>query len=378
MTKTRWLLIGFLGVLAAVRVALPEIVKWRANKLLRELEDYKGHINGVHLALWRGTAVLQDVEFEHKEGDFTLTLPKTAMSISWPQLFRGRVVGDLLIDSPRARVLVKKPAKAPGEITEKTQDAKAAIEKKTGKSLPDLLASLVPFRVREFEIKEGSFRIQEIRQDVDALQEKDKDLPPGAPEAQQKEKALEARLTHVHLIVRNLTNAAQLTGTSYASGSASAQVMDQGRISLELQLNPVAKTPAFSLGFTATEINLAELNPLFRWQWGVDVTQGTFAMFMEAEAAGGGFKGYLKPFIQDLQMHDETQDPDKKLGARIKEAIVSIAAGILKNKESKNVASRIPFEGRFDDPEVGMWEAVVNVLRHAFIKALSPGLDRKK
>ena len=86
-------------------------------------------------------------------------------------------------------------------------------------------------------------------------------------------------------------------------------------------------------------------------------------MFAEAKAAHhGGFKGYIKPFIHDLKMHSEKADARKGLGARIKEAVIDVTAAILKNSKTKNVANRIPFEGRFENPHAGIWEAVVTIL----------------
>jgi hypothetical protein len=370
--------VAFLGLfLVGIRLALPEIVKWRANKVFASLEDYEGRINGVHLALWRGAAVFKDFEIRHKQGDMTLTIPEIKWGIVWSHLFKRALVTDIQVVSPRARILLNKPVEATQEVKEKTKDAHQEVVHKTGKSLPDLLAGLIPFQIREFELTEGNVRIQQKGQDVNALQEKDKDLPEKSPKAHAPEQEMEVLLSHLYIQVRNLTNEARLSGSSYATGSVRTQIMKSGNLSLDLKLDPTAKNPAFSLKMTLTQINLVELNPILRWQWNVDAKKGTFALFMESEAKEGGFQGYIKPFIKDPEMHDREQDKDKKLGSRIKEAIVNVAAGILKNNQSKSVASRIPFEGRFENPEVGIWEAVLTILRNAFIEALKPSLEGK-
>jgi hypothetical protein len=374
--KTTWLLV-VIGLLVVIRLMLPEIVKWRANQLLGSLEDYTGRVNGVHLALWRGAAVLKDFEIRDKKGDLTLTIPEIKMGIVWSHLIKRAVVADIQVNSPRARILLTKPAEAPQKVKEKTQEAHQEVVRKTGKSLPDLLASLIPFQIREFELTDGTVRLQEKGQDVNALQEKDKELDKKAVEAQGKERELEARLSHLYVQVRNLTNTARLAGSPYATGSVRTQIMDNGNLSLDMRLDPTAKRPAFSLKMTLTQLNLVELNPLLLWQFGVDAKTGTFALFMEVDAKEGEFKGYLKPFIKDLEMHDKKQDKHKSFGSKVKEAIVNVTGGILKNNQSKSVASRIPFEGQFENPEIGIWEAVTTVLRNAFIKALTPSLEGK-
>ena len=145
---------------------------------------------------------------------------------------------------------------------------------------------------------------------------------------------------------------------------------------MELKINPIAKHPTFNMDTSVTDVDLVEFNPLLRWQWGVDVHKGLFAMFVEAEAKEGGFRGYVKPFIHDLDMVDERQDRDKSLGKKIKEAVVGAVATVFKNPKTENVASKVPFEGRFDRPDVGTWEAVATILHNALIKALSPNIER--
>lgn len=363
------------GVLLAIRLALPEIVKWQANRTLATLPNYTGHIDGVHLALWRGGLVLKDIQIKHRDESLALTIKQFDAHTVWKSLFKGAWVADLNIISPRVRTLVARPAQAPQQAKKHAVDAKETIEKKTGKTLPDLLAGLIPFQIRELHISDGSLRLQEKGQSLAALQEKDKDRKEEDAQAHQSEQHRETRITHIDLRVRNLTNRANLSGSLTASGQLNAVVMDSGQVKLDLNINPVAKTPTFNANLSIRDIHLVELNPIFQWQWGVDVYKGTFAMMMEATAGEGRFKGYVKPFLEGLEMHNDQQDKDKSLGKKIKEAVVNVVAKVLKNDESEKVASRIPFEGAFDSPEPGLWEAVITVLRNAFIRALSPNIE---
>jgi hypothetical protein len=374
MKRLSQILLILVVVLVAVRVTLPVVVRHQVNNKLAALPDYRGHVDDVDLALWRGAVSLQDLTVEHKVGDFALTIKDLDVNISWPDLVKKHLVADVTVESPRARILVEKPSKAAREAKEKAKDVQKDVEAKTGKSLPDLLAGMMPFDVREFRINDGTVRIQEkAGQDLQQEQARDKDK--SEEENKAKEKELEARATNIDVVVRNVTNSASLTGSPNATGKVTAQIMDEGRLKMDLKMNPVAEQPQFDLNMDMTRVDLTELNPLLRWQMGMDVTRGTFAMFMEAAAKGGQFKGYVKPFVHDLKMLGSKADK-KNFGTKVKEAVVGAVATVLKNQKTENVAAKVPFEGRFDDPQVGIWQAVATVLRNGFIRALQPRLDQ--
>jgi len=375
--RKKWYWIGgLLAALIAVRLILPQVVLWKANRVLSQLEDYRGHIDGVHLALWRGRFGLSDIELKDRANHLAITIKQFRFTMNYRQLLKRRIVADLQVVSPRLRILAAKPSKAGKELKETSKDVNRGVVQRTGMSLPDLLASIMPFHIRTFQLEDGTIRLQESGQNLDALQKKDVDTGKKKEAGAQKEQDLEARITHLEIKVENLTNVPDLAGTPYASGHISAQIMDDGKIKLDLLLNPVAEHPTFDIKIALNQLQLAELNPLFRWQWGVDVKKGVFAMYSEAEARKGGFKGYVKPFLTDLKMHDEKQDKDKKLGAKIKEAVVDVAAALFKNSETEKIATRVPFEGKFENPDIGIWEAVTTVLSNAFVKALSPRFDK--
>jgi hypothetical protein len=48
---------------------------------------------------------------------------------------------------------------------------------------------------------------------------------------------------------------------------------------------------------------------------------------------------------------------------------------LVKNKSRDQVGTRIPFEGRFGDPQVGLWATISNLFRHGFIRAFNPTVE---
>ena len=44
----------------------------------------------------------------------------------------------------------------------------------------------------------------------------------------------------------------------------------------------------------------------------------------------------------------------------------------MKNKSRDQVGTRIPFQGRFGDPQVGLWTTITNLFRHGFVDRVVP------
>jgi hypothetical protein len=88
----------------------------------------------------------------------------------------------------------------------------------------------------------------------------------------------------------------------------------------------------------------------------------------------GHYDGYIKPFIDDLEFK-ALSDEDKLLGHRLWNSIVAGFANLAKNKETKQVATRIPFSGEANSLDVHTWKTVENGLHNGFVKALSHSFE---
>ena len=76
-------------------------------------------------------------------------------------------------------------------------------------------------------------------------------------------------------------------------------------------------------------------------------------------------------FFEDVDFHN-LEDREKGIGSRIWEEIVASAAWLVKDKARDQVATRIPFEGKFGDTKVGLFATFTNLFRHGFIRAFNP------
>src|SRR3954466_15549722 len=94
-------LIGVVVLLVAVRLALPYIVTRYVNKVLGELEGYRGQIYDVDIHLLRGAYQIDSLKIfkinGNKEIPF-IDIPLMDLSVEWQSLFNGKVVGEILFE----------------------------------------------------------------------------------------------------------------------------------------------------------------------------------------------------------------------------------------------------------------------------------------
>jgi uncharacterized protein YhdP len=326
-------------VFIGVRLALPAIIKSRINAKLETLEGWDASVGDVDLALLRGGLVLRGIKAKGKNSSLTASVARTAVNISWGNLLRRRLVASVDISRPKASMTVHRADKAKAKEAAKETGKKAEIV------FPNL-KDFFPFRIDRFAVHDGEITV--------------------------KEDELETKVTDLFFIVKDLTN---LEKGSRARGEAGATLEKGGTARMDFHLDPSARPPDFSLAVAVKQVELSALNPLLRAEFGVDVDKGKFELVAEATSTAGGFKGYVKPFIEDLKMNP-TGGKGKSAGKVVKEAVVGAVASVLKNKKSNAVAAKVPFEGRYDDPNMSVWQALLSVLRNAFIKALSPSFDK--
>lgn len=124
----------------------------------------------------------------------------------------------------------------------------------------------------------------------------------------------------------------------------------------------------------ALRIALPTLNNYLRHYLSVIARDGRMSLYAESIARSGRFKGYVKPMVKDLDILEIKQEK-KSIAESVKGFFVKLLARIFENEPKEQLATRIDFSGRFDNPETSVWQAVVLFIRKAFVRALTPGLD---
>lgn len=345
---------GAAALLVGARLALPYAVKSHVNaRLAKGVGRYTGEVADVRLALWRGEFALRGLRLRETGEFFELDVPEASVNVEWgPLAARRMVVVSAEVSRPSMRMKLRPAARVVQKVSrgvrEKARELKAELgERQDSRPLPALLEEVLPFRVDRLTLRQGTVLVRE-----------------SGDQAQ-------VEFADLQVSVENLTNAAKWSSGPVANGRAAARVGGSS-VSVAFELNPTAREPTFHLTLAIDGLELKNLNGLLRSEWGIDAEKGTFDLYAEADAREGRFKGYVKPFVQGLEVGD-----DRKKGAlkRVKEAVIDAASSLLRNKDTEAVASRTPFAGSFDDPRVGVWAAVLSVLRNAFVKALTPSFE---
>jgi hypothetical protein len=179
----------------------------------------------------------------------------------------------------------------------------------------------------------------------------------------------------LRVVATGLRNRPAETGEEFpAEIMIDGQTLGGGLLTIDLRADPLAPQPHFHLSAKVDNVNVPDLNEFLRAFANVDVSRGTFQLAAEMAGKDGGFQGYVKPFFEDLDFTD-IEEQDKGVLTRIWERVVQGLAWLVKNKERDQLATRIPFQGRFGDPEVGLFATIANLFRHGFVRAFNPTVE---
>jgi hypothetical protein len=73
-------------------------------------------------------------------------------------------------------------------------------------------------------------------------------------------------------------------------------------------------------------------------------------------------------------MFSTEEDPKNPLH-KLWEGIVELASEIVEDDDTDQVAARIPIGGTIENPEAGVFETLVSVMRNAFVSAFTRSLE---
>jgi hypothetical protein len=338
------ILLIVLAVLIVIRIILPYVALHYANKSLANMKGYYGHIEDIDLALIRGAYKIDSIYLNKVD---TITNKQTHffsaelidLSIEWKALFHGSVVGELVFEKPILKF--SKDNVEPKDLRNDSTDFKK------------LLDDFMPLSINRFEINQG--RIQYLDQFA-------------SPQ-------VDINMTDVNVLALNLKNSYDSTTLLPATVRASADIYE-GTLDFNLRLNPLTDKPTFDMNAELKGTNLVLLNDFFKAYANLDVNKGTFGMYTEVAAKDGAFTGYVKPIVKGLDVYGP-EDKDDNIFRKFWEALAGGASELLENQAKDQFATKIPFEGKLDDPKANIWVTIANVIQNAFINAMQPSIDNE-
>jgi YihY family inner membrane protein len=348
--KRNWvlLIVGTLLIgLIALRLALPSIVKSYANRKLDEHEVYDGHIEDVDIALIRGAYTIEGIEIVKETGAVPEPLfaaDAVDLSIAWKSLFKGSLVGEIEVYSPRVNFVN-------GDSPEEDQSGAEGEDEDWRETVRDLF----PTRIDRLAIYDGEIHYV------------DKTASP----------AIDVMLNDVEAEALNLTNSDKISDTLAATLHARAYAQDTGDVALEALFDPYAELPTFDGNIRVTGVELVRFNKLIDRFVKFDLEQGRMDLNVELAAVDGAIEGYIKPILHDVKVVERGEFKEDKEGPvrAAWEVVAGAAKGVLNNEKKDQLATRIPISGRLDQPDVPPWPVIGSALYNGFIEALTNGLE---
>jgi hypothetical protein len=338
------ILLIVVGLLITFRLILPYIVLKYVNNKLSHLHEYYGHVEDINIALIRGAYVIKDIRIEKIEVDKKIkdtipffTSPNIDLSIEWRAIFKGQIVGEIILEKPVLN-FVKGKHKDENVKTD-TSDFRS------------LIKDLMPLTINHFEITGGEIHY------ID----------------QNSKPALDVSLKNIMINASNLSNVNKSSKLLPAYLMATGEAY-QGTFELNVNFDALNKQPTFDLNAEIKHINLVLLNDMLRAYGNFDVQKGNFGLYTEFAAKNGEFGGYVKPIVKDLDVVQwNKQEGDFK--QILWETLIGSTAEAFQNQRKDQFATKVPIQGKFDEPAIDLWKAITYVLRNAFVHALKPSID---
>lgn len=344
MKKRYKIVIVVLAVLIVLRLLLPTIVLNFLNKSLANMKGYYGQIEDIDIALYRGAykikkLYLNKVDTITQEQTEFVKIKQTDLSIEWNALFNGKIVGEIYLEEPS--VIFTKEKVETKQVIQDSSEFKKVFEQ------------AMPLSVNKLEVLNGRIGYRDFTSKPN----------------------VDVKLTELYLLAQNLTNSTEETDILPSPVKMSATIYE-GQLTMDMGLNLLADDPTFDMTAELKNTDLVLLNEFMQAYGKFDVNKGEFGLYTEFAAKDGGFKGYVKPFIKDLDVRGKEDQNDGFL-QKTWESIVGGVGVVFKNQKKDQLATKVPIEGNFNNPDVNILEAVWQVLKNAFIKALMPAVDQQ-
>ncbi|MGF6710778.1 hypothetical protein QFZ41_001742 [Luteibacter sp. W1I16] len=343
--RSLWIIGVTAVVLIAARLALPYVVLDYLNGRLSRMGAYSGHISDIDIHLWRGAYSIDRLTVTKVDGKVPVPLFDTAradISLSWRAIAKGHIRGKIDFHEPVVNFV----------------DGRGEGDTQTGKGVDwrAQLRALVPTQLDEVNVFNGTITFRNFV---------------SSPK-------VDLKMTDVNGTATNLTNVQREGGSRVAHLHATAKVLGDAPLETRAEFDPLERLGDFRYELSIRDIKLVKANDLARAYSGLDFAGGEGDFFMELQARDRRLSGYAKPLFHGLQIFSWKQDVEQEKKNPLKLAYEVVAEGvtkIFKNHSKDQFATRVPISGTIDDKNVSAGEAILGILRNAFVEAYKPNLE---
>ena len=342
-----WLLLVLATLLVLLHLALPPLVRHYLNQNLADMGEYRGQVDDVDLAWWRGAYRIEGLLIEKKDKRVQaplFTAPGIDIAISWRALWHEHaVVGEVEFERPTLNFV----------------DGGDKGESQTGEGVDwrDQLDALLPITLNEIRVIEGQLSFRNFTAE-----------PP-----------VHVYASGINATLYNLTNTTDAQGRRVATFEGTGRLFNRSPIEATARFDPFTEWEDFELNLRATDIALKQLNDFSRAYGKFDFAGGSGDLVVEVQATDGRLNGYIKPLFRNVDVFDLEQDvenEDKSLLRGLWEAVVGGGQEALQNQREDQFATRIELSGSTRDADVSPFQAFIAILRNAFVEAFTARFER--
>lgn len=325
-----------IAVLIVFRMILPSILLSQANKYLASFSPtYYLHMEDLDISIIRGAYRFEEVVGKLKGDEKTfLSIKSVDVSIAWREIFRGRIVTDVVTDNLDFLFL-----KDMSKLSNPKDEA------------VDVKETLFPVSVESVDLR----RAQIVFEEYPSLDESSR-----------------LKIENINGQITNLkpTEAQQISAFNLSGSLQGSAVM-----SFIGELNMFVKPMLWDVDAEMKNFNLAKLNPVLIRKLPLTFTKGNLDLYAEAQNDKKMIKGYIKPFIRDIDVvaNKEHFKGIKHFGIEILTALGNL---ILRDSDSKTVATYVDFT--YDKTfNINTSQGISKAIENGWSKKLPPGIENK-
>ncbi|HYG67598.1 MAG TPA: DUF748 domain-containing protein [Anaeromyxobacteraceae bacterium] len=333
-------------LVVAARLALDPLVTWRTKKVLGSMDGIRGSFADVEVHVRDLSYVIRGLELEKVSAEGS-ALPFFAaryagFGLYWKQLLRGHLVADVELVEPMLNLV---------EAGKKEEQEGEGQEPEQVPEIGRRLGELAPFRIDRLEIKGGALRWIDAREPERPL----------------------LRISRIEATLENFATRAALAKGEPTVLGVRALLQDSGNITVFATADPLAKTLTFAGQGELKGLKLTEVGEFIAAKSGIRPEKGELDLAVRFRAEDGRLTGGLRPIVKGA----ETKAAAEGLGAKLESALADLSLNIFSDDVPGRdaVATTIPIAGRVDAPQVQAVPTILGILRNAFVRGLSFGMQ---
>lgn len=328
-------------LLVAVAIIVPPLVVPKINEFLAEFSPiYKARIEGLTINPFRGAYAARGLQVTLKaqpEEKF-INVDRIDASLAWRELFRGKIVADLLIDE--ADVFI-------------TDNVLAAVRKANSQSREDTekaVKKMVPFRIERIDVRDSSVEIADFRK-----------LP----------KEARWRLSDID---GRISNATPSENAPMTLATLEGELLDSAPLKVLAQMNLTKKPLAWDADIEIKDFELPKANPVLKTKVPLTFNTGKLDLYSEIKSEKGGISGYAKPFVKnaDIVARGEDFADLKNYGIEVSTAAANL---LLRNSKDKTMATKIDFAYNNGDFKINSAKALSEAIENSFGDEVPEGIE---